>query len=69
MRGVQVTLADDGQQALDARLPVVALTAGAFADDRQQCLDAGMDEVLTKPITKDALEATLARWLVAGVPL
>jgi CheY-like chemotaxis protein len=109
-RGVQVTLAGDGQQALDAlqarqpvvpfdlvlmdlqmpvldgcsatralraweaqtgcpHLPVVALTAGAFADDRQQCLDAGMDEVLTKPITKDALEATLARWLVAEVPL
>jgi CheY-like chemotaxis protein len=48
---------------------VVALTAGAFADDRQQCLDAGMDEVLTKPVAMDALEATLARWLGAGVPL
>ena len=109
-RGVQVTLAGDGQQALDvlkarppvapfdlvlmdlqmpvldgcsatralraweaqtgcSRLPVVALTAGAFADDRQQCLDAGMDAVLTKPIDKGALEATLARWLGAGVPL
>jgi CheY-like chemotaxis protein len=48
---------------------VVALTAGAFADDRQQCMDAGMDAVLTKPIDKGALEATLARWLGAGVPL
>ena len=52
-----------------ARLPVAALTAGAFADDHQQCMDAGMDEVLTKPIAKDALEAALARWLVAEVPL
>ncbi|MCF8157531.1 MAG: response regulator [Rhodoferax sp.] len=46
-----------------ARLPVVALTAGAFEDDRQQCLDAGMDGVLTKPIAMDQLQATLARWL------
>jgi len=28
-----------------------------------------MAEVLTKPVAMDALEATLARWLVAGVPL
>jgi CheY-like chemotaxis protein len=45
------------------RLPVVALTAGAFEDDRQQCLDAGMDAVQTKPIAMDQLQATLARWL------
>jgi DNA-binding response OmpR family regulator len=41
----------------------VALTAGAFADDRQQCLDAGMDDVLTKPIAMERLQATLAHWL------
>jgi CheY-like chemotaxis protein len=45
------------------RLPVVALTAGAFEDDRQHCLDAGMDAVLTKPLAMDQLQATLARWL------
>ena len=45
------------------RLPVVALTAGAFEDDRQQCLDAGMDAVQTKPIAMDQLQTTLARWL------
>ena len=46
-----------------ARLPVVALTAGAFEDDRQQCLDAGMDDVQTKPVVMSQLQATLARWL------
>jgi PAS domain S-box-containing protein len=45
------------------RMPVVALTAGAFDDERQQCLDAGMDAVLTKPIVMEQLQATLARWL------
>jgi signal transduction histidine kinase/DNA-binding response OmpR family regulator len=50
------------------RLPVVALTAGAFADDRQQCLDSDMDEVLTKPIAMEPLQATLARWLPVQAP-
>jgi PAS domain S-box-containing protein len=50
------------------RLPIVALTAGAFEKDRQQCLDAGMDDVLTKPIAMDALQATLARWLPVQPP-
>ena len=102
--GLQVTLAGDGQQALEAlkalqpaapfdlvlmdlqmpvmdgcsatrhlraweaqtgcpRLPVVALTAGAFEEDRQHCLDAGMDDVLTKPVAMDQLQAALAHWV------
>ena len=44
-------------------VPIIALTANVLAEDRQRCLDAGMDEHLAKPLTRDALEATLARWL------
>jgi signal transduction histidine kinase/ActR/RegA family two-component response regulator len=45
------------------RLPIVALTANAFADDRQRCQDAGMDDFVTKPISLDALKAVVARWV------
>jgi CheY-like chemotaxis protein len=46
------------------RVPIIALTANATADDRVACLAAGMDEVLTKPISAARLQATLRR--IAG---
>jgi signal transduction histidine kinase/CheY-like chemotaxis protein len=44
------------------RIPVVAVTANAFADDRRQCFEAGMDDFLSKPFTLDAIREVLARW-------
>jgi signal transduction histidine kinase/ActR/RegA family two-component response regulator len=45
------------------RLPVIALTAGAFAEDRDACLAAGMDDHLAKPVAFDKLLAMLQKWL------
>ncbi|MEU3918433.1 response regulator [Streptomyces sp. NPDC029004] len=45
------------------RLPVIAMTAGAFAEDRDRCRAAGMDDYISKPVTADELEHTLARWV------
>jgi len=44
-----------------ARVPVVALTASALEEDLALCLKAGMDAVLTKPLTMGALAALLER--------
>ena len=44
-------------------LPVVALTAHAFAEDRERCLAAGFSAHLTKPIGFKPLVETLVRLL------
>ncbi len=45
------------------KVPIVALTAQAFADEVAECRKAGMDEHLAKPFTQPALLAALARVL------
>lgn len=44
-------------------LPIIAMTANAFADDRQQTMEAGMNEHLAKPIDIPQLFQVLDRWL------
>ncbi len=42
--------------------PVIAITAHALAEDRDRCLQAGCNDYLTKPIQRDELLETTARW-------
>jgi PAS domain S-box-containing protein len=47
------------------RLPIIALTADAFAEDKKHCMDVGMDDFLTKPVEIEALKAAMAIWMPA----
>jgi len=43
-------------------LPILAMTAHAFAHDRDACLEAGMNDYLSKPLQREQLYAMLKHW-------
>jgi CheY-like chemotaxis protein len=45
------------------RVPIVALTADALAGTAERGRAAGMDDHLSKPLTRERLAAVLERWL------
>jgi CheY-like chemotaxis protein len=45
------------------QVPIIALTANAFAEDRNRCLNAGMDDFIAKPFVPEELFAMILKWL------
>jgi len=60
MDGITTTRAIRAQPRL-ATIPIIALTAHAYAEERDNCLAAGMNDLITKPIAPRTLYSVLAR--------
>jgi PAS domain S-box-containing protein len=45
------------------RTPIIALTAAALPTDRERCLRAGMDDYVSKPVSPEALDGVLQKWI------
>jgi CheY-like chemotaxis protein len=67
MDGYEATrrLRNSADVSIDAslrKIPVIALTASAIKGDKEKCEAAGMDDYITKPVSKQELERVLVRW-------
>lgn len=62
MDGIETTRAIRALPRPDAQtIPIIAMTADAFADDVQNCLQAGMNDHIAKPIDPEILTAALQK--------
>jgi CheY-like chemotaxis protein len=62
--GYQATFEIRAREGASARrTPIIALTAHAFGGEVQRVKAAGMDDLLTKPVTPQILDATLQKWM------
>ena len=52
---------------ITGHVPIIALTAGIVKGEKEKCLSAGMDDYISKPVVKDAIEKALRHWLIFNV--
>jgi CheY-like chemotaxis protein len=62
MDGLEATRAIREQPGPSGQVPIIAMTANAFATDRNACLEAGMNDFISKPITARKLFDAIEPW-------
>lgn len=61
-------LGETGERPDAAEIPIIALTANAFADDAYRAKQAGMNEHVAKPLEINHLLAVMHRWIHERTP-
>ena len=61
MNGFEATKAIRALAREDAKVPIIAMTADAFAEDVQRCLEVGMNAHMAKPMDVEKLLSLLAQ--------
>jgi PAS domain S-box-containing protein len=63
MDGFEATARIRAMDGAIARVPIIAITAHAMKDDRQKCLDGGMDDYISKPVSRNKLIALINKYV------
>jgi PAS domain S-box-containing protein len=63
MNGYQATT-EIRKSSLGKNIPIIAITAGTEKEEKNKCLDVGMNDYISKPIVKGAIEETFLKWML-----
>jgi CheY-like chemotaxis protein len=63
MTGYEAAEAIRQSERTDSDIPIIAMTADAFAEDIKRCIDGGMNAHIAKPIDISEVERVLDRFM------
>jgi len=63
MDGYQATQKIRESKSLNVKTPIIALTADAYESTKKICMDAGMNDVMTKPLKRNAFIQMVQKWI------
>ena len=62
MDGFEATERIRAMEGTVAQTPIIAITAHAMKDDRAKCIDAGMNDYISKPVSRNKLIALINQY-------